>query len=947
MLTREQLDGFRKAAWTSHQDVEAFVSGVQEFGRADVARLLDVLCEKGASEDPQRQRLRLAAFGRLAQAVRDRALFSSYVKALKGADRAVRAALVALIPLVNDGSRHEELADLLRSPDEDLRGAAARALKAVGSKKSVETLEKMLGEPEFIGRRQAIELLVALAGSRAIPGLGIALRAGKPMEKRLCLRYLGDPQVVGKEIAAACEALRPALDDPSEVVLQEAIGAWCRVCTEDGYFEQIPQFLEFESPAVVRAAVLGVQRFSSPRAIMTLERKLRAGPNAVRMAVLETLEAMGTDEILPPLVDALSHRQLAVRTRASEIMARLSKAGKLNLHRTIIWLLRANDPDLRRTAADLAKEVPDPDSQLWPKLLEFLRDDDWWVRERVVDALLDMAGARMSPFVARFLKDPSDVIRRFAIEVFLRLKDPKTLGLLVRTATDDEDWWVRERAVEAVSALKDPRAVPYVVNLLQTRDDMALACLQSLAELEAKDAADAVAEQLSSPLPDVRLSAIRCLRVFDESRHAAALQRLNSDPNDLVRTAAQDLLHRWQMSIHQRVEEVGASLNSLDGMLMACAEAQGDDLILAADRRPYIKRLGRVTPLMEKVLTPEQVEAMITTHLSSDQREAVRAGRDADFSYVVKGRELRFRVNVFRQFVGYSAVFRIIKSEIPNLADLGLPEVVAGLSEHRNGLVLVGGPTGSGKSTTLAALIDSINCNSSRHVISMEDPIEVLHKSRKGLVNQREIGTHTRSSTSALRSTLRQDPDVILVGEMRDLPTISFAVTAAETGHLVFGTLHTVSADTTVDRIINAFPHAQASQVRSMLSDSLRAVVCQYLITRRSGRGRCLAVEVMLNTDAVANLIRKGKTHQIPSIITTSREMGMRSMDGELKRLYDDGIISAEDAFMRAASKKEFEDLLEGGTLPLAAEVPALEDEEPPAPLAPPAPAAAPAPGKG
>jgi twitching motility protein PilT len=258
--------------------------------------------------------------------------------------------------------------------------------------------------------------------------------------------------------------------------------------------------------------------------------------------------------------------------------------------------------------------------------------------------------------------------------------------------------------------------------------------------------------------------------------------------------------------------------------------------------------------------------------------------------------------------------------------------------------VLVGGPTGSGKSTTLAALIDSINRNTKRHVISMEDPIEVLHKSQQGLVNQREIGTHTRSSTSALRSTLRQDPDVILVGEMRDLPTISFAVTAAETGHLVFGTLHTVSADTTVDRIINAFPHAQASQVRSMLSDSLRAVVCQYLIPRRNGGGRCLAVEVLLNTDAVANMIRKGKTHQIPSIIATSRELGMRAMDGELKRLHDDGVISAEDAFMRAAHKKEFEDLLEGGALPLAGEAPpALDEDE--APVPPPAPAAA-APGE-
>jgi twitching motility protein PilT len=256
-------------------------------------------------------------------------------------------------------------------------------------------------------------------------------------------------------------------------------------------------------------------------------------------------------------------------------------------------------------------------------------------------------------------------------------------------------------------------------------------------------------------------------------------------------------------------------------------------------------------------------------------------------------------------------VFRIIKGELSDLDQLGLPEVVKRFGDFRHGLVLFGGPTGSGKSTSLAAIIDNINRTSDRHVIALEDPIEVVHESKRGLVNQREIGTHTQSFKMALRSTLRQDPDVILVGEMRDLETIAFAVTAAETGHLIFGTVHTANAHSSVDRLINNFPAAEQDQVRATLADNLRAVVCQYLLRRKDGQGRTLAAEVMINNDAIASMIRKGKTYQIPSVIATSAEQGMQSMDNQLLLLCRKGVISAEEAYMKANVKKDFEELFE------------------------------------
>jgi len=907
MLGRNELKTIKSAAWKSSAELDAFVASIQGVESSDLQGLLDILLDKTLAADAARQRLRCVAFTKLAEGVPDKRLFASYLKALKAGDRQLRGALAGLLPAVTDISKHAEVCELFRSPDQDLRANAAKVLKEIGGKTVLNNLGGLVGEPNFPGRREAIDLLVPLGGHWAIEPLKAAMEVGKPLEKRQCLRYLGDTQYVGASVSSALQAITSALTDANETVVTEAIGAYCNLATEDQYFDEIEFYLDDDRPSVARAAVTGLARFPGARTILALERKLREGPTDVRLGVVETLETLGTDDALPSLVDALAHKSLKVRTLAGDVLTRLGKAGKVNLSRTIIYLLRTGDVNLRRRAADLARSVSDPKGELWPKLVRFLRDEDWWVRERVMDALIAMAGAGLLPLIAEYLSDPSDVIRRFAVDVFARLKEPKTLGLLVRTAAEDEDWWVRERAIEAIAAVGDERTFPYIVNIMQTSTETRLACLQALEEMKAVSTAPQVANLLSDDDPDVRLKAVVCLTTFDDPSQADAVEALLGDPNPRIQAAAGALLRRWEIAVHAQAST--SSLSTLDELLIATADQQGDDLILSPGRTPYLKRLGRVTPLDDQVLAPNQVEALLVPQLSSAQLEQLKQQRDVDFSYEVVSRQLRFRANVFGQLGGMAAVFRIIRGTISDLGELGLPKVVSEFPRYRDGLVLVGGPTGSGKSTTLAAIIDSINRNSSRHIISLEDPIEFLHARRKGLVNQREVGTHMRSAATALRSTLRQDPDVLLVGEMRDLPTISFAVTAAETGHLVFGTLHTVSADTTIDRVINAFPANQQDQVRSMLADSLRAVLCQQLIAKQDGSGRTLAAEVMLSSDAIANLIRKGKAYQIPSLITTSREQGMQSMDMELKRLYKEGLVSSEEAYMRATNKKEFEKL--------------------------------------
>jgi len=295
-----------------------------------------------------------------------------------------------------------------------------------------------------------------------------------------------------------------------------------------------------------------------------------------------------------------------------------------------------------------------------------------------------------------------------------------------------------------------------------------------------------------------------------------------------------------------------------------------------------------------KDVTPDVCQALILEILSEKQRENFLEEWDLDCSYPLKGVG-RFRLNAFRQRRGVGAVFRRIPEDIQTIEELGLPEHLVNLLDISEGLILVTGPTGSGKSTTLASLIHTINMSQRAHIITIEDPIEFVHHNEQSLINQREVSSHTRSFHQALRAALREDPDVILVGELRDLETISLALTAAETGHLVLATLHTNSATKTVDRIIDVFPEVQQAQIRMMLSESLRGVVAQTLVHRADGNGRVPVIEVLVNIPAVANLIREGKTHQINSSMQTGGALGMITFEASVSELVRKGIITRQD----------------------------------------------------
>jgi twitching motility protein PilT len=349
---------------------------------------------------------------------------------------------------------------------------------------------------------------------------------------------------------------------------------------------------------------------------------------------------------------------------------------------------------------------------------------------------------------------------------------------------------------------------------------------------------------------------------------------------------------------------------NIDKYLISLLENQGSDLHLISASPPIIRRFGKMMPLALPILLPGEIEELMKEILSVEDKEKLPNTLNIDFAYEMNldnGISYRFRGNTFYQKNGLNLVFRSIPNQIPSLDDLGLPSAVSDFCALHQGLVLVTGPSGCGKTSTLAAMIDLINNSRKAHIITIEDPIEFIHNSRNSFISQRQVGAHVDSYFTALRGALRQDPDIILVGEMRDLESTEMAITAAETGHLVLSTMHTRTAINTVNRLIDAFPPEQQNQIRTSIADSLKGVISQQLIPRADGRGRVLAAEVMIVTSSISNLIKDNRVSQIYSTMQMGKNQGMTLMDNYLNELQSDGTITREEALARSMDIKSYE----------------------------------------
>ena len=712
----------------------------------------------------------------------------------------------------------------------------------------------------------------------------------------------------------------------------------------------LPALLAHPDPGVGLIALDWLRRNPSEAALDAIVPALASTSASLRRKAFAIVEATPGKKSLALAREALDHDDEEIRFRAVQLVAkypeeanippllrrchadsaRVQEAAVAALAPLLGALAAGNDSDARfnEHILPLLTDANSRVRQMAMKILEtqnparvadsFLNgfcDTYGPARDRAVEGLRDLGPEFIQAFLDRD-DDPNPGIAALASSIAVTLRGPDVVPHCIRFL-EGTDWWLRDRAAQALAEIQDERGMPPLLQMLNDPDSD-ISAAAALGVWGSPQALPGLLEAFKKGTKDLRLEILEAFARIPDPRVDPLLEqiaRMVADP--LIHDKARHMLAARAGTpeaddAERTFTEIDFERNpqpSLRDLLHHARAVGASDIHLATGTRPHVRRLGRLEPLPLAETTEGQMREWMPLILG-DRAPDLEAARQVDFCY--KDPELgRFRTNVFFQRKGLNAVFRLVPFEIPTLAEIGMPESLWEISTFSQGLVLVTGPAGCGKTTTLAALVDRINETEHSHILTIEDPIEYVHANKESLINQREIPSHSKSFARALRQSLREDPDVILVGEMRDLETISLAITASETGHLVLGTLHTTTAASTVDRVINAFPPEQQNQIRMMIADSLKAVLSQTLLPRRDGAGRVAAYEVLRNTPNVAGMIREGKTFQLPTAMQTGGGSGMVLMDTALMNLVQEGVIEPRAAHGKAQRKETFEPMLQ------------------------------------
>ncbi|MEZ4390107.1 MAG: PilT/PilU family type 4a pilus ATPase [Polyangiales bacterium] len=776
------------------------------------------------------------------------------------------------------GVRAADVIPLLSMSDNTVRNAAATVFASRADAKAVTALLGEMPGQHAAARAFSVRVLGRVRPEVVGPGLEVLLKDASAMRKRL-----------GWEVALELGG------DARATFAERAIR---------------------EAPGPIRVAAL--QRLAadrSPEQLAPLLMSLVADPeDRLRERVIELLAQLPpSEEVLDVMLDRFANDNATVRSHALTSVRAAAAAMPARVRPRLLKMLSEGDDSIRRTAVELLLSTGSP-SEVIAEILHHCRTLLGWLRTRILNTLRTFGDEVLRPAV-EMLGHPDDDIRMQALVLCEHFEDPRLVGPVVKLL-DDEDWWLRITACETLAKLKDERVTPHLVKALDDKDTR-WAAIDALGVIGGEQALRALVGLLNDDRQEVRMEVLQaCARSTDPRLSKLFRKVVESDPSQDVRMRAAEIL--------RAKGDTGAGLDAatstvvsgdlsrpLDRLLADARERGASDVHLTVGEPPWFRLNGQLERVEHPPLDAKTTREWVLEILDPTRRASFEEHGEIDFCHAIPGVG-RYRANAFVQRLGTCASFRSIPNLPPTFADLRIPGQLTQLLDYHQGIILVTGPAGGGKSTTLAAIINLVNESKSDHIIALEDPIEFVHPSKQSLVNQREVGRNTESFSRALRAALREDPDVIMVGEMRDIETIRMSLMAAETGHLVIATMHTTNCVATIDRLIESFPPDEQQQVRMGLSESLKFVVSQSLVPRADGKGRVAVFEVLKGSMNVSTLIRDCKTYQLPSLMQISRAQGMQTLDQSLADLLDAGLITAETAYMRAENKEQFEARLTG-----------------------------------
>ncbi|HEX8620077.1 MAG TPA: PilT/PilU family type 4a pilus ATPase [Thermoanaerobaculia bacterium] len=774
---------------------------------------------------------------------------------------------------------------MLFRPDRTYRDAAAKLLQRLRDPETVSVfVSEAKGKPEAAFRAGAAVLF-----SPPLPGIDAEL-----------VRLLAPPAKETKETFEVQEMVRRlVLEAPPTRALEPLLWQLATTGAEDD--------------RVAFLTKLGTHDLDD-KAIPRWQRLAQDSNPAIRDKALEVLAARAPMSSIPLFVQQLPQAGYSVQQLLIDALTRAAASQPPQIMDLLLPLVASGDASTRTAVLNILLRMPNT-HEVVKRYIRFTKTIAGFARDRALESLRVFGPQIIEPAI-ELLSDPDDELRAAAIAVAGTFEDPRLVPATI-TLLKDPDWWIRIAAAETLGRIRDPRSVEPLVAALAD-PDVKWAAVEALGRIADPRALPALGRMLGAPPPAVRSEVMQALQNFKHPQVTQALTQIAThDAERTVRMRAVDILEQIEKRDNRgddvaRVRNEALAARSVQGepklhtFLISTRNSGASDFHLAVGQPPIVRMAADLLRAQGEPFTPEQTEAMLREILTPPQWEILEKEQQLDFCYFIP-QAGRYRGNIFIDHRGYNGVFRVIPEKPPTITELGLPAHLADIADYHQGLVLICGPSGSGKSTTLAAFVNLFNETRHDHVLTMEDPVEFVHPFKNCLINQREVGTHTRSFARALRAALREDPDVIVIGEMRDNESVGLALTAAETGHIVLGTLSATSAPKAIDRLISSFPIDEQPQIRASLSESLKYVIAQRLLPAKEGRKQVACFEVLKGTTNIANMIRDEKTFQIYSAMQIGRSLGMQTFDEALKDLLRRNEISAETAYMAAQKKEDFE----------------------------------------